>query len=94
MTVVVSRSRPSATMLRWLTLGAAAGAALTLALDVLGLDGPWQGFALVLALLAVFASIGMFISTRQREREIEEADIRARRDEAATLAAIPKAPER
>ena len=69
-------------MLRWLTLGAAAGAALTLALDVLGLDGPWQGFALVLALLAVFASIGMFISTRQREREIEEADIRARRDEA------------
>ncbi|WP_169447715.1 hybrid sensor histidine kinase/response regulator [Luteimonas mephitis] len=82
MTVIVTRARPSAVMLRWLALGAAAGAALTLSLDVLGLDGPWQGFALVLALLAAFASIGVFISGRQREREIEEAGIRARRDEA------------
>ncbi len=82
MNLTVTRTRPSAVMLRWLALGAAAGAALTLSLDALGLDGPWQGAALVLALLAVFASIGVFISTREREREIEEAGIRARRDEA------------
>lgn len=82
MTAIVTRARPSAVMLRWLALGAAAGAALTLSLDALGLDGPWQGIALVLALLALFASIGLLISSRQREREIEEADIRARRDEA------------
>ncbi|MGN7726330.1 ATP-binding protein [Luteimonas sp. 22616] len=82
MTAIVTRARPSAVMLRWLALGAAAGAALTLSLDTLGLDGPWQGVALVLALLAVFASIGVFISSRQREREIEETEIRARRDEA------------
>src|SRR3546814_843998 len=69
-------------MLRWLTLGAAAGAALTMSLDALGLDGPWQGVALVLALLALFASIGVFVSARNREREIEDAEIRARRDEA------------
>src|SRR5690606_4400345 len=82
MNLKVTRTRPSAMMLRWLTLGAAAGASLTMSLDALGLDGPWQGVALVLALLALFASIGVFISTRQREREIEEAEIRARRDEA------------
>ncbi|MFC3714694.1 ATP-binding protein [Luteimonas soli] len=78
----MTRTRPSAMMLRWLTLGAAAGAALTMSLDALGLDGPWQGVALVLALLALFASIGVFVSARQREREIEDAEIRARRDEA------------
>ena len=82
MNLTVSRTRPSAVMLRWLALGAAAGAALTLSLDALGLDGPWQGTALVLALLAVFASIGVFVSSREREREMAEAEIRARRDEA------------
>jgi len=69
-------------MLRWLALGAAAGAALTLSLDAVGLAGPWQGVALVLALLAAFASIGVFVSTREREREMAEAEVRARRDEA------------
>src|SRR3546814_13803441 len=82
MNLMVTRTKPSAMMLRWLTLGAAAGAALTMSLDALGLDGPWQGVALVLALLALFASIGVFVSARNREPEIEAADIRARRDEA------------
>src|SRR3546814_17133826 len=82
MNLMVTRTKPSAMMLRWLTLGAAAGAALTMSLDALGLDGPWQGVALVLALLALFASIGVFVSARNREREIEDAEIRARRDEA------------
>jgi len=79
---MVTRSRPSAVMLRWLTLGAAAGAALTLVLEALGLDGPWQGIALVMALLTVFASIGILVSMRHRDREMEEADQRAHRDEA------------
>src|SRR3546814_5860179 len=82
MNLMVTRTKPSAMMLRWLTRGAAAGAALTMSLDALGLDGPWQGVALVLALLALFASIGVFVSARNREREIEDAEIRARRDEA------------
>src|SRR3546814_1593829 len=73
MNLMVTRTKPSAMMLRWLTLGAAAGAALTMSLDALGLDGPWQGVALVLALLALFASIGVFVSARNREREIEDA---------------------
>ena len=79
---MVTRARPSATMLRWLALGAAAGAALTLVLDALGLDGPWQGIALVMALLTVFASIGIVVAMRHRDLEMEEADLRARRDEA------------
>src|SRR3546814_11434189 len=82
MNLMVTRTKPSAMMLRWLTRGAAAGAALTMSLDALGLDGPWQGVALVLALLALFASIGVFVSARNREREIEDAEIRARRDAA------------
>src|SRR3546814_12596029 len=90
---MVPRRKPSAMMLRWLTLGAAAGAALTMSLDALGRDGPWQGVALVLALLELFASIGVFVSASNREREIEEAEIRARRDEAA-LGELKRAPER
>ena len=78
---MLTRTRPTAVMLRWLVLGAAAGAALTLVLDTIGLDGPWQSAALVLALLAVFASIGIVISLRQRDREQAEADDRAHRDE-------------
>ena len=35
---------------RWLALGAAAGVALSLALAQSGIQGPWQGIALVLAL--------------------------------------------
>src|SRR3546814_9680986 len=72
MNLMVTRTKPSAMMLRWLTLGAAAGAALTMSLDALGLDGPWQGVALVLALLALFASIGVFVSARNRECERSE----------------------
>ncbi|HET6599813.1 MAG TPA: ATP-binding protein [Burkholderiaceae bacterium] len=78
---MVTRTRPSALMLRWLALGAAAGAALMLMLDALGLDGPWQSIALVLALLAVFATIAVLLGMRKRDREIDEAEQRARRDE-------------
>ena len=78
----LTRGRPSALMMRWLALGAAAGAALTLVLDAVGLAGPWQHAALVLVLLALFAVIGLHIGLRQREQQMEEASERARRDEA------------
>src|SRR3546814_1449145 len=57
MNLMVTRTKPLAMMLRWLTLGAAAGAALTMSLDALGLAGTRQGGALVRALLTVFADI-------------------------------------
>ncbi|WP_243708020.1 hybrid sensor histidine kinase/response regulator [Luteimonas arsenica] len=78
----LTRGRPTAIMMRWLALGAAAGAALTLVLDVIGMEGPWQHAALVLALLALFAVIALHIALRQREQQMDEADERARRDEA------------
>ena len=78
----ISNARPSSAMLRWFTLGAAGGAALSLALHVAGMEGPWQGFALVLALLAVFGSTGVFYNLRTRELELREARERAERDEA------------
>ncbi|WP_262378633.1 hybrid sensor histidine kinase/response regulator [Luteimonas viscosa] len=78
---MISTARPSSAMLRWFTLGAAGGAAVTMALHVLGMEGPWQGFALVLALLAVFASIAVFYNLRSREQELLEAQERTQRDE-------------
>ncbi len=80
---MLSRRRPSALMLRWLALGAAAGAAITMLLEALGLAGPWQVIALVLALLAVFASIAVSVRMHQSVRELEAADERVRRDELA-----------
>ena len=79
---MLTRARPSALMFRWLALGAAAGAALTLALDVLGHEGPWQHAALVLVLLVLFAVVAIHVSVRKRDLEMDEADERARRDEA------------
>ncbi|GHD72115.1 hypothetical protein GCM10007164_19280 [Luteimonas padinae] len=79
---MLTRGRPTALMMRWLALGAAAGAALTLVLDVTGFEGPWQHAALVLVLLALFAVIALHVGLRQRDHQIEEADERARRDEA------------
>ena len=78
---MIQRARPSVLMMRWLALGAAAGAALTLVLDSMGLAGPWQQAALVLALLAVFAVIAVIIALRRRDQEMEEVEERARRDE-------------
>ncbi|MEN1973018.1 ATP-binding protein [Luteimonas sp. MJ204] len=69
-------------MFRWLALGAAAGAALSLVLEALGLIGPWQHATLVLVLLVLFAVIAIHVSVRRRDQEMDEADERARRDEA------------
>ncbi len=82
MTRSLARTRPPALMFRWLALGAACGAALMLLLDFFGLSGPWQGIALVLALLAVFAMSATTFFMRRHDREIEEAQELARQSEA------------
>ena len=57
---------------RWLALGAAAGATLSLLADQLGVEGPWQGAALVLAFLALFGSTAMAFAVHRRERELHD----------------------
>jgi signal transduction histidine kinase len=66
---------------RWMALGAAAGAALAIAMETWGFSGPWQSIALLLTLLAVFAISVFVVASRRREREWLQADERARRGE-------------
>jgi len=66
---------------RWLALGAAGGAALAAGMATLGFNGPWQGIALVLALLAVFATTAFLFSARRRDKAWLQIDERARRGE-------------
>jgi len=80
---MIARRRPSAVVLRWLALGAAGGAALTMVLAAFTVPGPWQALALVLALVAVAASIGVSVHMHQSVRELEAADERLRQDELA-----------
>lgn len=68
---------------RWLALGAAAGAALSLALERFGPAGPWQGIALLLILLALFTISAYLHASRHRDRQWQQADERARRGESA-----------
>ncbi len=68
---------------RWLALGAAAGAALLLGLDRFGIyTGQLQGAALVMALLALFASIAVTVAVHRREGILREESERSRRGEA------------
>ncbi len=71
---------------RWLALGAAAGAALFLGMDTFGVAGPWQGAALVLALLAMFAMLGVTFAIKGREHRLQEQGGRTRRGEAELTA--------
>jgi len=66
---------------RWLALGAAGGAALAVGMETLGFNGPWQSIALVLALLAVFATSAFLFSARRRDKAWQQIDERARRGE-------------
>ena len=52
---------------RWLALGAAAGVTVALLMVQIGVQGPWQLVALVLALLALFATSAVAFSVRRRE---------------------------
>ena len=71
---------------RWLALGAAAGAAALLAMDRFGVDGQWQGAALVLALLALFAMILVTLAINGREQLLREHSERSRRGQAEVSA--------
>jgi signal transduction histidine kinase/CheY-like chemotaxis protein len=75
-------AQPPSPIARWLALGAAGGAALAVALEMVGLDGPWQSVALLLTLLALFAISAFVFSTRRREQAWRQADERATRGEA------------
>ncbi len=71
---------------RWLALGAAAGVALSLALAQSGIQGPWQGIALVLALLALFATTTLAFAAGRHEARLREESERSRRGEAEVSA--------
>ncbi|MCC7096789.1 MAG: response regulator [Thermomonas sp.] len=63
-----------------MALGAAAGAALSLVIERFGLQGPWQLIALVLALLALFATTTLAFVVRQRENRLQEHAEQSRRN--------------
>ena len=65
------RQGPNLMVMRWLALGAAAGVALSLLIERFGIEGPWQLIALVLALLALFATTTLAITTRQRDSQLQ-----------------------
>ena len=71
---------------RWLALGAAAGAALLLALDQFGIYTQLQGATLVLALLALFATIAVTVAVNRREHTLQDQSERRRRGEAEVTA--------
>ncbi|MEO5963486.1 MAG: ATP-binding protein [Thermomonas sp.] len=71
---------------RWLALGAAAGAALLLALDQFGIYTQLQGATLVLALLTLFATIAVSIAVTRREHVLQEQNERSRLGDAEVTA--------
>ncbi|HWS78391.1 MAG TPA: ATP-binding protein, partial [Thermomonas sp.] len=71
---------------RWLALGAAAGVAVSLGLHQLGVQGPWQGTALALALLALFATITLALTAGKDKERLDEQNERSRRGEAEVTA--------
>ncbi len=66
---------------RWLALGAAGGASLALVVEQFGVDGPWQIIALVLALLALFATTTMAFAVRRREQQLVQQAQHGRRSD-------------
>ena len=75
--------------IRWLALGAAAGASLALVVEQFGVEGPWQMIALVLALLALFASVTLAFAVRLREQRILQQEESGRRS-AQEISALQK----
>nr|WP_255746815.1 hybrid sensor histidine kinase/response regulator [Lysobacter sp. CFH 32150] len=69
-------------MVRWLALGTAGGAALALALEGLGLRGPWQSAALLLVLMALLAMVVVMVVMRRREAQFDVVAERAQRGQA------------
>ena len=87
----MEQQRPLLLTARWIALGAAAGAALALALDVFGgrhdSASVLRITALVLAAFAVFAMLAVTVAVRRRESDFRERArvAEARREEVAEM---------
>jgi len=79
---VTGRSASRWLMVRWLALGTAGGAALALALEGLGLRGPWQSAALLLVLMALLAMVVVMVVMHRREAQFDVVAERAQRGQA------------
>jgi len=67
---------------RWLALGAAAGAALSLLLEASGLQGPWQTAALLFVLTALVALVIVVWVLHRRDAQMVAIAERAKRGQA------------
>ncbi len=75
---MVAATSPSP-MVRWLALGSALGAVLALALEHLGVGGPWRIIALLLVLTTLLSVLVVVLALRNRESELETRLLRAER---------------
>jgi signal transduction histidine kinase/CheY-like chemotaxis protein len=77
---MADREAPSRWLtVRWLALGAAAGAAASLGMDASGIQGPWQTAALLLMLTALVALVIVVWVMHRREAQVELMAQRAQR---------------
>ncbi|MFN3703306.1 ATP-binding protein [Thermomonas sp.] len=72
-----------------MALGAAGGASLALLVEQFGVQGPWQMIALVLALLALFATVALAFAVHGRERQLQIQQEQGRRS-AEEISALQK----
>ncbi len=75
--MVAATSPP--TIVRWLALGSAIGAAVALGLEHLGVGGPWRIVALLLVLTTLLSVLVVVLALRNRESELEARLLRAER---------------
>ena len=67
---------------RWLALGAAAGAAISLALEASGIEGPWQTAALLFVLTTLVAAVIVVWVLHRRDAQVQAMSDRAKRGQA------------
>ncbi|TWI06066.1 signal transduction histidine kinase [Luteimonas cucumeris] len=75
--MTIATSPPA--VVRWLTLASASGAVLALALEYVGVSGPWRTAALLLAAMTALCVLVMVIALRSRDAEINSRLLRAER---------------
>ncbi|MUV12823.1 response regulator [Lysobacter sp. HX-5-24] len=67
--------------MRWLALGAAAGAAVSLALEAGGIEGPWQFAALLFVLTALIALMAIVYVLHRRDQQMAAMEEKAQKDQ-------------
>ncbi len=65
--------------MRWLALGAAAGAAVSLALEAGGIEGPWQFAAILFVLTALIALMAVVYVLHRRDQQMAAMEDKAER---------------